>query len=148
MATAETKRASAAAEAWALLFEFFLGLDPYLQAIAGEFGLTEAQGHALVLLEPGRPLPMHELADALHCHASNVTGLVDALERRGLVERRPAEHDRRVKMIAVTGEGAALRKQALRRLYEPPAAIAALSAADQRALRDVMRRVLAAAEPA
>ena len=144
MAVVDGKRArtSPAAEAWRLLFEYFLSLDRYLDQIAAEFGLTDSQGHALVLLEPGTPVPMHELAEQLHCHASNVTGIVDALERLGLVERRPAEHDRRVKMIAVTDEGARLRERALARLFEPPPAIAALAAADQRALRDVMRRVV------
>jgi DNA-binding MarR family transcriptional regulator len=145
MAVVDGKRSrlSPAAEAWRLLFDYFLSLDPYLDGIAAEFGLTEAQGHALVLLQPGRPLPMHELAEQLHCHASNVTGIVDALERRRLVERRPADNDRRVKMIGVTPEGAQLRERALARLFEPPPAITALSAADQRALRDVMRRVAA-----
>ncbi len=147
MAATRLERTTPAAEAWRLLFEFFLALDPYLEGIAEEYGLSEAQGHALVLLEPGRPLPMHEVAEALHCHASNVTGIVDALEGRGLVERRPSDHDRRVKMIAVTDAGADLRRQALRRLYEPPPAIAALSTADQRALRDVMQRVTAAQAP-
>ena len=32
---------------------------------------------------------MSALAEALYCHASNVTGIVDRLEPRGLVERRP-----------------------------------------------------------
>jgi MarR family transcriptional regulator, organic hydroperoxide resistance regulator len=131
----------AGGEAWRLLFEFFMSLDHYLGGIASEFGLTEAQGHAIVLLEPERPLRMHELAEQLHCHASNVTAIVDALERRGLVERRAAANDRRAKLLAVTDEGAALRERAMARLFEPPPAIAALSAADQRALRDIMRRI-------
>jgi MarR family transcriptional regulator, organic hydroperoxide resistance regulator len=137
-------RLSAGAEAWRLIFEYVLSLDPYLDEIAGEFGLTSSQGHALVLLEPGPGLPMHELAERLHCHASNVTGIVDALEARGLVERRPGDHDRRVKIVAVTEEGATLRARALARLFRPPPGIAALSAADQRALREIMRRVTGA----
>ena len=40
---------------------------------------------------------MSALAHALHCDNSNVTGIVDRLEAAGLVERRAAEHDRRVK---------------------------------------------------
>ena len=108
-----------------------------------EFDLSEAQGRALSLLEPGRPLAMSELAEALSCDASNVTGIVDRLEARGLIERRPAEHDRRVKMLVVTEQGAELRRRALERFFEPPPAIAALSAADQRTLRDILRRALA-----
>ena len=39
---------------------------------------------------------MSELACALHCDNSNVTGIVDRLEDRGLSSVTRAEHDRRV----------------------------------------------------
>ena len=74
--------------------------------------------------------------------SSNVTGIVDRLEARGLVERRAAEHDRRVKMLAVTETGAELREQLLARMYAAPEALAGLSPEDQRALRDLLRRAL------
>lgn len=38
----------------------------------------------------GRPLPMRALAELLGCDASNVTGIVDRLEARGLVRREAA----------------------------------------------------------
>ncbi len=135
-------RISAGSEAWRLMFEYFLSLDPYLDEIAGEFGLSDSQGHALVLLEPGPGVPMHELAERLHCHASNVTAIVDTLEARGLVERRGAEGDRRIKMLALTPAGVELRDQVLELIAAPPAAIAALSPADQRALRDILERAV------
>nr|WP_207929076.1 MarR family winged helix-turn-helix transcriptional regulator [Actinomadura sp. 6K520] len=59
------------------------------------------------------PAPMRQLAARLRCDASHVTGIVDGLERRGLVERRPAPDDRRVKHLVPTGEGE--RKRALLR---------------------------------
>jgi DNA-binding MarR family transcriptional regulator len=68
--------------------------------------------------------------------------LVDRLESRGLVERRNAEHDRRVKLLCLTEAGAEVRQKLMERLAEPPAAIAALSAEDLRALRDVMLRAV------
>ena len=52
---------------------------------------------------------MSALAAALQCDNSNVTGIVDRLEAQGLVERRPAAHDRRVKTLVVTTEGVELR---------------------------------------
>ena len=52
-----------------------------------EFDLSGSQLHALYLL--GQPRSMGELAQRLVCDASNVTGLVDRLETRGLIERRP-----------------------------------------------------------
>jgi DNA-binding MarR family transcriptional regulator len=133
-------RVSPAREAWALMFELFVQQKPRHIAIAAEFDLSPMQAYALRLLEPGTPLAMSDLADALHCDASNVTGIVDRLEARGLIARRGADHDRRVKMLVVTERGAALRERLNARLSEPPPAIAALSVADQRALRDILRR--------
>jgi DNA-binding MarR family transcriptional regulator len=135
-------RATPAREAWALMFELFAQQKPRHIAIAAEFDLSPMQAFALRLVEPGKPLPMSDLAGALHCDASNVTGIVDRLEARGLIVRRGADHDRRVKMLVVTEKGAGLRERLLDRISEPPPAIAALSAADQRSLRDVLRRAL------
>jgi len=109
--------------------------------IARELDLSPPQIIALRFLHDGKP--MGELAEVMHCDNSNVTGIVDRLEQRGLVERRPAEHDRRVKLLVLTAEGTRVREELERRMGEPPAAIADLARADQRALRDVLRRALA-----
>jgi MarR family transcriptional regulator, organic hydroperoxide resistance regulator len=111
-------------------------------AIASEFDLSPPQVMALRQLDPAEPKPMSELAIALRCDNSNVTGIVDRLEDRGLVERRPGEHDRRVKMLMITERGAQVRAGLAARLDEPPEALANLSPADQLALRDIMRRAL------
>ncbi len=130
------------ADAWHLLQEIMMGQKGRMFAIASEFELAPAQVMALGRLEPGRPCAMSELAGALRCDNSNVTGIADRLEARGLVERRPAEHDRRVKMLSLTPEGAELRERLWERLSRPPEAIAALPAEDARALRDILRRAL------
>jgi DNA-binding MarR family transcriptional regulator len=111
-------------------------------AIASEFDLSPPQVMALRQLDPDEPKPMSELAIALRCDNSNVTGIVDRLEDRGLVERRPGEHDRRVKMLMITERGAQVRAGLAARLDEPPEALANLSPEDQLALRDIMRRAL------
>ena len=85
---------------------------------------------------------MSALADRLFCDNSNVTGLVDRLEARGLVERRSAEGDRRVKALTITPAGLELRELVLEIMSEPPEAIAALPQADQRALRDILARAV------
>jgi MarR family transcriptional regulator, organic hydroperoxide resistance regulator len=134
----------ARAEAWRMLQELMRGQRGRLSAIAAEFDLAPAQVMALGVLDPDHPCPMSDLAHALRCDNSNVTGIVDRLQARGLVERRPGEHDRRVKMLAVTGEGAQLRERLRERLSEPPPALAALSEDDARALRAILGRALGA----
>lgn len=132
-----------ATEAWKLAMDLFLGeRPPRMPSISAEFGMSPMALKMLHGLEPGAERPMSALAEAVGCDASNITGIADRLEARGLIERRDAPADRRVKLIALTAEGTHLRGQVLERLYRPPEAIARLSAADQRALRDVLRRAV------
>lgn len=55
-----------------------------------------------------QPMPMREMAARLMCDASNVTGVADRLEERGLVERRVDPADRRVKLLVRTELGHAV----------------------------------------
>jgi DNA-binding MarR family transcriptional regulator len=142
MGASTRPRASPASEAWALMFELMHLSKRRFMAIASEFELSPPQVMALRQLDPDEPKPMSELALALRCDNSNVTGIVDRLEDRGLVERRPAAHDRRVKMLSITPRGAQVRAGLSARLDEPPEPLAGLSLEDQRALRDIMRRAL------
>src|SRR5580704_9261875 len=96
--------------AWQLLVRFFFAQRDYLVGSSGEAELPPIQCHVLHLLEPGRPVPMGRLAETLACHASNVTGLVDRLEARGLVERRLSEDDRRIKVLKLTSEARPLTR--------------------------------------
>ena len=59
-------------------------------------------------------LPMRGLAALLVCDASNVTGIVDRLEARGLVRREADTADRRVKNVVATDEG----RDTIRRVRE------------------------------
>ena len=131
---------SAADEAQRLFFEIGMIERRRRGAELADLGLTFAQAHALRVLDPERALPMSTLARDLACDASNVTGIADRLEARGLIERRSAEGDRRVKVLMLTPAGTDLRERVLELMTRPPAAIAALPPADQRALRDILRR--------
>ncbi|WP_373032663.1 MarR family winged helix-turn-helix transcriptional regulator [Streptomyces sp. NRRL B-2790] len=66
--------------------------------------LTASQGKTLSVLRRG-PASMSVLATTLTCDASNMTGIVDRLEKRGLVRREPSPSDRRVKNVVLTAEG-------------------------------------------
>lgn len=127
-------------EAWEILVRLFPDFRCNLLAAWAQLQLTPAQGRLLQYLDPERPVPMTELASIHSCEASNITGIVDKLEARGLIERIPSSTDRRVKMIAVTREGAAVRAQLLDRITQPPPFISSLSAADQQTLRDLLVR--------
>src|SRR3954468_16270111 len=120
MGASTRTRVSPASEAWALMFELMHLSKRRFMAIASEFELSPPQVMALRQLDPDEPKPMSELALALRCDNSNVTGIVDRLEDRGLVERRPAAHDRRVKMLSITARGAQVREALGARLSEPP----------------------------
>ena len=135
-------------EAWELMFELFKGTKRERFQLAQEYGLSPMQLFALSALEPGAEVPMSSLAETLLCDASNVTGIVDRLEGRGLIERRAAAHDRRVKLLALTDEGIRLREETSRRMSRPPLQIAELSGADKRALRDILKRAVAEREMA
>jgi MarR family transcriptional regulator, organic hydroperoxide resistance regulator len=135
---------SPASEAWILIHRIHWSEKPRFMAIGQEFELAPQQAMALRMLH--EPRPMGELAKFLFCDNSNVTGIVDRLEERGLVERRPADHDRRVKLIELTEQGQRVRREIERRINEPPRAIADLPEADQIALRDILRRALDSGE--
>jgi DNA-binding MarR family transcriptional regulator len=82
----------------------------HVREVAEEEGLSVAQVDVLRRLRQG-PSPMRRLAVQMNCEASNLTGLVDRLEARGLVERQPYPEDRRVKCVALTDSGARLSMQ-------------------------------------
>jgi MarR family transcriptional regulator, organic hydroperoxide resistance regulator len=133
---------SHACEAWQLLVKLFFTHRGGLPAVASEFDLSPAQCHVLHLIEPGRPVPMGRLAEALACDASNVTGLVDRLESRGLVRRQASAEDRRIKVLELSPAGERLRSVVLERMTKPPASLSRLSAAEQQALVRILRRLL------
>ncbi|GAA0603792.1 MarR family winged helix-turn-helix transcriptional regulator [Streptomyces crystallinus] len=108
---------------------------------AAEHALTGAQARVLGLLSL-EPVPMRGLARALKCEPSNVTGIVDRLEARGLVERRPDPADRRVKLAAATASGrevATALRDSLDFAREP---LGSLSPEERGVLRDLLRRML------
>jgi len=136
------KRTPPEGGAWPLLVRLFFAQRANLPPLAAELELSPAQCHVLHLIEPDRPIPMGQLAETLACDKSNVTGLVDRLESRGLVVRRPSAEDRRVKVLVLTPTGIHLRTLLVRRMTESPVALDRLSPREQRALVRLLRRLL------
>lgn len=114
---------------------------------AATHSLTGAQARVLGLLAL-EPMPMRRIAEKLKCEPSNITGIVDRLEARGLVERRPDPADRRVKLAAPTERGTHTARELRDSLTFAREPLAELSDADRTTLRDLLRRMLGEAGPA
>jgi MarR family transcriptional regulator, organic hydroperoxide resistance regulator len=141
----ETGRTDPASRAWSLMHWLMISNRARFLAINQEFDLAPQQAIALRILGGG-PRPMGELAKYLMCDSSNVTGITDRLEERGLVRRESGEHDRRVKMLVLTEEGEKVRRELTKRMAEPPPWISALPEADQRKLLKILQRAIESEE--
>ncbi|MGW1372967.1 MarR family winged helix-turn-helix transcriptional regulator [Streptomyces sp. NPDC002446] len=116
--------------------------DEYEHA-AAEHSLTGAQARVLSLLAV-EPVPMRKIAQCLKCEPSNVTGIVDRLESRGLVERRPNPSDRRVKLAAATAEGARTAEALRTSLDFAGEPLGRLTVAERTLLKELLQRMLGA----
>jgi MarR family transcriptional regulator, 2-MHQ and catechol-resistance regulon repressor len=77
-------------------------------------GLSLPEFRALKHLDESGPCPMVSFAEQLSITPPAVTGMVDRLEERGLVERTRNIGDRRVVTISITESGQKLLRKALR----------------------------------
>ncbi len=130
-----------AREVWTMMSDLVLDHQRRRQ-VADAVGLSFSRTRA-VRRVAREPLSMGDLAAALGIDRPNATVLVDDLERRGLVRRRPHPTDRRAKLVEATRKGKAVARRADEILSTPPAALTALSTADL----DTLRRVLGSAAP-
>lgn len=91
------------------------------------------------LAEAREPLPLSELAQYENCVRSNITQMIDRLEKDGLVRRRPDPKDRRGVRAALTASGRRAYGQAMQALAREQAVIvSALSAGDAAKLKVVL----------
>lgn len=99
-------------------------------------GLSPAQIQALLFLRYARPgvRTIGGLAQRLAVSYATASGIADALERKGLLRRRPLESDRRTVTLHLTRKGLARAGNLEDVLDEIEAAVASLPAAEQRAL--------------
>ena len=129
-----------ASEAWVSMLHFFFEKGrPRMLELWREFDLMPPQ--QMVLTHLDEPRPMGEVAQHLHCDNSNITGIVDRLTERGLVERRAAEGDRRIKLVALTEAGRELRDELARRRAIPPTELEDLPTADLEHLRRIFSTI-------
>lgn len=94
-----------ATEVFDRLLEIALLLQQDMATSFAGTGLTAARAHLLWVLEHSGPSTQQALAAALDVTPRNVTGLVDALESHGFVERGPHPSDRRATLVRLTASG-------------------------------------------
>ena len=129
-------------------YTFSAAIGRWSATILAELELTEALGDVLWQLGAvGEAVPGRDLADRLHCDPSNVTFLADRLEERGLIERRPDLSDRRVKLLALTTAGMAVRTRIVQ-AAATRSPLARLSPADQQRLCRLLDKCLQPEPPA
>lgn len=87
------------------LFEVATLLTDALDRGLEQQGLSRARAEVLWRIHHLGPSTQRALAEALRCTPRNVTGLVDALQAQGLVERRPYPRDRRAVLVTLTRKG-------------------------------------------
>jgi DNA-binding MarR family transcriptional regulator len=80
------------------------------QKISKRYGLTGPQSAVLRNLFNNGPMSSAQLSRALYVTPSNITGIIDRLEKKQLVERIRKKGDRRVALITLTDSGRELSR--------------------------------------
>jgi DNA-binding MarR family transcriptional regulator len=126
-----------------LVFSFLSAaeaVEARLEAAVSPTGLSLAKLAVLHFLADAKePLPLSDLAARQHCVRSNITQLMDRLEKDGLVRRRADPADRRSVLAELTPAGEQAHAKGVRALAEAQRAIvSALSAGDAAKLKNVL----------
>jgi len=102
-------RAAPVTEVFALLDQAAKKLREIQRQTVREADLTPPQYQTLRLLWEQDSQPFKDLAASLGCTRPTMTGIVDILERKGLVRRQPNPDDRRSLLVTLTKKGQALK---------------------------------------
>jgi len=97
-------QANRLAEALATLGRHNSLRDPFMAKVEAR-GMTPSQLHSLMWIGHDRALSMKVLAQRVGVTEKTITGVVDRMERDGLVQRVREPSDRRVVLVELTGEG-------------------------------------------
>jgi MarR family transcriptional regulator, organic hydroperoxide resistance regulator len=109
---------------------------------ARELGLTGPQLTVIKLLETFGDLSLSTLSERIRAQNSTVTGIIDRMEREGLVSRERSTSDRRVVYIRLTKKGADLAKTiAVEPMEIFRGVLAALSREDTRDLLRILGKL-------
>jgi MarR family 2-MHQ and catechol resistance regulon transcriptional repressor len=116
------------------------------EAYLARFGLSGATLNLLMFLDSSveEAVPMSVLSESLLVSKANITGLMDSLEKRGYVRRRPDPQDRRVILAEITEKGRAVLHRLLPRHFRAvEAMLKDLSPKEKEALVELLARIRA-----
>src|SRR5947208_6581994 len=137
------KPARRGATASGLVFSFLEtaeAVEARLEAAVNPLGLSLPKLAVLHFLADAKePLPLSALAERQHCVRSNITQLVDRLEKDGLVRRRADPDDRRSVLAELTPAGEQAHARGVRALADAQRAIvSALKAGEAASLQSAL----------
>jgi DNA-binding MarR family transcriptional regulator len=139
---AEPKESNALAEEISSLFNrASFRLKDHQFACLERFNLTPIQANALWRMDPRGSLSVGALADRFWADPSNLAAPLVALEKRGLLTRKRAAHDRRVRTVKLTAEGRALRQRLMACFFTNPPVVAGLTTRERQAFRDLLAKL-------
>ena len=117
----------------------------HAQALA-PFGIDARELGVLIVLASHEPASQQQVAQRLGVDRTTMVALLDTLEDRGLVFRRPHQQDRRRNVVDLTDHGRDTLRRATQASDEAERALLVpLSPQDQQRLRDALRLIVAAA---
>jgi DNA-binding MarR family transcriptional regulator len=125
----------------------FLHVRDHFERGVQRFDLPGPCAKALRVIDGA--VSMKDLGSRIHCDASFVTAIADALEERGLARREIDPADRRIKKLVLTDQGVAMRTRVVEELFTNVPGIRTLDERERATLLkllDTMRRRESAAE--
>lgn len=134
-------RQSLAGRVWQRLFGLLMSTAPRRNAALARRGLSPNDARALHFLDAQAGHPLGALAREWGCDPSNATAIVDRLERAGLAERKPMEGDRRVKLVALTPRGLAMKQELMAEFLAPPEGLLALTRSELETLERLLEKL-------
>ena len=128
---------------WIRFLRFNLLSNKRLQDDLEKLALTPPQFYVLATIGYAGGLPFGEIGEKMMVTVSNLTGIVDRLEEKGLVARERDAHDRRIVRVKLTEKGAKLCKNTIP-LFEKSLAqfFSPLDKPQQKELSSLLRKLI------
>lgn len=88
-----------------LFFEVCRRNQRYHDRISGSDDPSRGQYYCLAILDGAGAVSQRELADLLHIRPASAGELLNRLEAKGWIDRRPSPKDKRVRLVCLTSAG-------------------------------------------